>query len=85
MVADKQLLQQRSEGRFEPAAPPPPATETTAGLLTKDEEMRRRQLVKDFEGLSGLCSQHHRSEYNRLKWGPAGTSQGFPLVVARSR
>jgi len=69
------------KGQQRSAPPPPPALPATepAGQLPKDEEMRRRQLVKDYEGLSELCSQHHRSEYNRLKWGPAGASHPYPF------
>jgi type IV secretory pathway VirB10-like protein len=40
--------------------------------LSPEEERHRRRQVDEAEGLSAFCSQHHTSEYNRLKWGDKG-------------
>jgi hypothetical protein len=51
-------------------------------LITVEEERRKRRQLEDAEGLSMLCSQHHKSEYNRLKWGDKGSFPSSTLVWA---
>ncbi|CDZ98297.1 Protein-tyrosine/Dual specificity phosphatase [Phaffia rhodozyma] len=50
--------------------------------LHPDEEAHRRRAVEAVEGLSCLASQHHRSEYNRMKWGESGAPLYYvPLSI----
>lgn len=52
----------------------PVSNEYVPVQMSAEEERRRRDEVFKAEKWSVLASQHHRSEYNRLKWGDKGQS-----------